>query len=89
MMLTGKVDRSGGIINAIFGFLFVAVFRAALAVVLTPIQVIVNVCQSKPLARWVRRKRRVQLRGRGRREWRDDRVGRAEIGGQVWLFNLR
>ena len=43
-----KGDRSGGIINAIFGFLFVAVFRAALAVVLIPIQAVVSLAQSKP-----------------------------------------
>lgn len=43
-----KGDRSGGIVNAIFGFLFVAVFRAALAVVLIPLQAVVSLAQSKP-----------------------------------------
>jgi hypothetical protein len=46
-----KGDRSGGIINAIFGFLFVAIFRAALAVVLIPIQAVVSLAQSKPAGR--------------------------------------
>jgi hypothetical protein len=46
-----KGDRSGGIINGIFGFLFVAVFRASLAVVLIPIQVVVSLTQSKPSER--------------------------------------
>jgi hypothetical protein len=43
-----KGDRSGGIVNAIFAFLFVAVFRAALAVVLIPLQAVVSLAQSKP-----------------------------------------
>lgn len=41
-------DRTGGIVNAIFGFLFVAVFRAALAVLLIPIQAVVSLSHSKP-----------------------------------------
>jgi hypothetical protein len=43
-----KGDRSGGIINAIFGFLFVAAFRGALAIILIPIQVIASLIQAKP-----------------------------------------
>jgi hypothetical protein len=43
-----KGDRSGGIVYGIFAFLFVAVFRAALAVVLIPIQAIVSLTQTKP-----------------------------------------
>lgn len=42
-----KNDRAGGWINGIFMFLFVAVFRAALAVVLIPIQAAVSLAQSK------------------------------------------
>jgi hypothetical protein len=40
-----KGDRSGGWIYGIFGFLFVGVFRAALAVVLIPLHAVVTLCQ--------------------------------------------
>ena len=42
-----KEGESGGWINAIFGFLFVGMFRAALAVVLIPLHTIVALCQPK------------------------------------------
>ncbi len=41
-----KGDRHGGIVNAIVGFLFVGVFRAALAVVLIPLHTIFALFQS-------------------------------------------
>jgi hypothetical protein len=42
-----KGDKSGGCIYAVFGFVFVAVLRAALAVLLIPIQAIVSLTQAK------------------------------------------
>jgi tetratricopeptide (TPR) repeat protein len=42
-----KKGESGGWIYAIFGFLFVGMFRAALAVVLIPLHTIVALCQPK------------------------------------------
>jgi site-specific recombinase XerD len=42
-----KGDRGSGWINGIFAFLFVAVFRAALAVVLIPVQAIFSLSQTK------------------------------------------
>jgi uncharacterized protein YecT (DUF1311 family) len=41
-----KGDRSGGVVMAIFGFLFVGVFRAALAVVLIPLHTMVALLQT-------------------------------------------
>jgi hypothetical protein len=42
-----KKGESGGWIYAIFGFLFIGMFRAALAVVLIPLHTIVALCQPK------------------------------------------
>lgn len=41
-----KGDRSGGWVNGIFGFIFVGVFRAALAVVLIPLHTVAALCQT-------------------------------------------
>jgi hypothetical protein len=45
-----RKGQSGGWISGIFGFLFVAILRAALAFVLIPIQAVVSLSQSKPKA---------------------------------------
>jgi hypothetical protein len=41
-----KGDRSGGWVYGIFGFIFVGVFRAALAVVLIPLHTVAALCET-------------------------------------------